>query len=411
MEELSKPELTGNWEYKLAQIEHGKLSRAAFMQDIAAMTERIVRKAKEYDRDTVPGNYATLATPCPNCGGVVKENYRRYACTGAPGATEGCGFSIGKTPGGRTFDHPEVEQLLADKRIGPLEGFRSKAGWPFTAELQLVRDEELNNWKLEFDFGNEDEADSGELADFAGAHVLGKCPSCGSNVVEHGSSYVCEKAVPTVAHPTPSCKFKTGTIILQQPISHEQLAKLLVDGKTDLLDKFISNKTRRAFKAFLVWDAAAGKVGFEFEPRAGGKGAPARRGAAAAAKAPAKGKSARAAAGDGESTAGKPAKATKAAAGKTGTKASASKAAAPKKPRASAAGTLKPSTELAAVIGDELVSRPQAMKKIWDYIKAQKLQDPKDKRTIVADDKLRAVLGADSVNMFAIAGIIGKHVS
>ena len=51
------------------------------------------------------------------------------------------------------------------------------------------------------------------------------------------------------------------------------------------------------------------------------------------------------------------------------------------------------------------------MKKIWDYIKAQNLQDPKDKRTIVADDKLRAVLGADSVNMFAIAGIIGKHVS
>ena len=82
-----------------------------------------------------------------------------------------------------------------------------------------------------------------------------------------------------------------------------------------------------------------------------------------------------------------------------------------KKPRASAAGTLKPSAELAAVIGDELVSRPQAMKKIWDYIKAQNLQDPKDKRTIVADTKLRAVLGADSVNMFAIAGIIGKHVS
>ena len=49
------------------------------------MTEHIVKKAKEYDRDTVPGDYATLATPCPNCGGVVKENYRRYACTGKPG--------------------------------------------------------------------------------------------------------------------------------------------------------------------------------------------------------------------------------------------------------------------------------------------------------------------------------------
>ncbi|MCU0932348.1 MAG: DNA topoisomerase III, partial [Serpentinimonas sp.] len=137
VEELSKPELTGEWEYKLSQMEQGKLSRDAFMQQIAAMTERMVKKAKEYDRDTVPGDYATLATPCPNCGGVVKENYRRYACTGASGATEGCGFSFGKSPGGRTFEVEEAEQFLRDRRIGPLEGFRSKAGWPFTAELSL----------------------------------------------------------------------------------------------------------------------------------------------------------------------------------------------------------------------------------------------------------------------------------
>ena len=69
VEDLTKPELTGNWEYQLAEMEQGRLSRAAFMQDIAAMAERIVRKAKEYDRDTIPGDYATLATPCPNCGG------------------------------------------------------------------------------------------------------------------------------------------------------------------------------------------------------------------------------------------------------------------------------------------------------------------------------------------------------
>jgi DNA topoisomerase-3 len=92
------------------------------------MTEHIVKKAKEYDRDTVPGDYATLSTPCPNCGGVVKENYRRYTCTGAQGATEGCGFSFGKSPAGRTFEPAEVEQFMRDKKIGPLDGFRSKAG-------------------------------------------------------------------------------------------------------------------------------------------------------------------------------------------------------------------------------------------------------------------------------------------
>ncbi len=392
VEELSKPALTGNWESKLAQIEQGALSRAEFMQDIAAMTERIVRKAKEYDRDTVPGDYVTLQTPCPTCGGVVKENYRRYSCTGANGAGEGCGFSISKIPGGRTFEDAEVEQLLRDKQVGPLEGFRSKAGWPFTAELKLTFDEESQNHKLEFDFGDKGDEDSGELLDLSQAQSLGKCPSCGSRVVEHGSNYVCEKAVPTLEQTTPTCKFKTGSIILQQPITHEQLAKLLETGKTDLLDKFISNRTRRAFKAFLVWDAEAGKVGFEFEPRAGKAGAA--RGSAAA-----------------KTTGAKATKAVKAVKSTAAKAPKAAKPAAEKKKRAPVAGTLKPSAELAAVIGDELISRPQAMKKIWDYIKTHNLQDPKDKRTIVADTKLRPVLGADSVNMFALAGLIGKHVS
>jgi DNA topoisomerase-3 len=167
VEELSKPELTGEWEYKLAQMEHGKLSRDAFMREIAAMTEHIVKKAKEYDRDTVPGDYATLSTPCPNCGGVVKENYRRYTCTGADGASDGCGFSFGKTPAGRTFEVAEVEQFLRDKKIGPLDGFRSKAGWPFTAEIVLKYNDEDKNWKLEFDFGDDRKAEeTGELVDF-----------------------------------------------------------------------------------------------------------------------------------------------------------------------------------------------------------------------------------------------------
>ena len=85
VQELSKAELTGEWEYKLAQMEHGKLSRETFMAEIAAMTERLVAKAKGYDKDTIPGDYATLQTPCPNCGGVIKENYRRYTCTGKKG--------------------------------------------------------------------------------------------------------------------------------------------------------------------------------------------------------------------------------------------------------------------------------------------------------------------------------------
>lgn len=266
VEDLTKPELTGNWEYQLAEMEKGKLKRETFMAEIAAMTQRIVAKAKEYDRDTIPGDYATLKTPCPNCGGVVKENYRRFTCVGKDGNSEGCGFSVGKIPGGRSFELHEMEKFLADKKIGPLEGFRSKAGWPFTAELKLVFDDEIKNWKLEFDFGEDakKEGESGEPVDFSGQESLGACPKCQGKVFEHGTSYVCEHAVG--AHVT--CDFKSGKIILQQPVAREQMTKLLATGKTDLLENFVSNKTRRKFKAFLAFDKKEGKVSFEFQPRA-----------------------------------------------------------------------------------------------------------------------------------------------
>ncbi|MBK6558921.1 MAG: DNA topoisomerase III [Comamonadaceae bacterium] len=402
VEELSKPELTGEWEYKLAQMEHGQLSRDAFMREIAAMTEHIVKKAKEYDRDTVPGDYATLSTPCPNCGGVVKENYRRYSCTGADGASDGCGFSFGKTPAGRTFESTEVEQFLRDKKIGPLDGFRSKAGWPFTAEIVLKYSEDDRNWKLEFDFGDDRKAEeTGELVDFGDAEPLGACPKCGGRVFEHRSNYVCEKTVPTVAQPTPSCDFKSGKIILQQPVERAQMHKLLATGKTDLLDKFVSMRTRRAFKAFLAWDAEAGKVNFEFAPSK----FPPRK--TAAAKTVASGD--RAALGKAVKTLKSAAKPVKKVAAKAATAKPAAKT--PRKRAESTAAGLTPSEALAAVIGAEPVARTQVIKKLWDYIKANGLQDAANKRAINADAKLLAVFGKPQVTMFELAGIAGKHLS
>ena len=288
VEDLTKPELTGDWEFKLAEMEKGRLKREVFMAEIAAMTEKMVAKAKGYDRDTIPGDYATLKTACPKCGGIVKENYRRFTCTGKEGASEGCGFSIGKIPGGRSFELAEVETFLHDKKIGPLEGFRSKAGWPFTAELALVYDDEIANWKLEFDFGEDAKKaeNDGEPVDFSGQQSLGACPKCQGHVYEHGANYVCEHSVGEKV----TCDFKTGKVILTQPIEPAQVHKLLTEGKTELLENFVSNKTRRKFKAFLAYDRKEGKVVFEFEPRAGkpaGKAAPAKK--AAAKKAAAKG--------------------------------------------------------------------------------------------------------------------------
>jgi len=401
VEELTRPELTGEWEYKLAQIEQGKSSRAAFMREIAAMTERVVKKAKEYDRDSVPGDYATLTAPCPNCGGVVQENYRRYACTGNTGGGEGCGFSFTKTPGARTLSAEEAEQFLHNRRIGPLEGFRSKAGWPFVAELVLARDAESGQYKLEFDFGDDARPEeTGELADLSAQPSLGACPKCGAAVKRLGKRYVCERSVPTAAHPQPACDFKTGQIILQQTIGEEQLHKLLTEGRTDVLAGFVSQRTRRPFKARLAWSADEGKVIFEFEPRAGDAGRRGRYGAKGRANAPASG----AAGAPAAKSAGTAAKTTGKTAGKT---AAPRKTAAAKKPRA---GSLVPSPALAAVIGPGPFGRGEVMKKLWDYIKAHNLQDPQDKRTILADDKLRPLFEADRTGMFKLAGIAGRHL-
>ncbi len=269
--ELTAPELTGEWEFKLSQMEKGKISRDEFMREIQQMTQIIVKRAKEYDNETIPGDYATLQTPCPNCSGVVKENYRRFACTK-------CDFSMSKTPGSRQFEIEEVEQLLKDRTIGPLQGFRSKMGRPFAAILRIVRDEDIKNFKLEFDFGqDQDEGEEGEGVDFTGQTPLGPCPKCNGGVYEMGLAYVCEHQV---AKPK-TCDFRSGRIILQQEILPEQMAKLLNEGKTDLLPGFVSQRTRRAFKAFLV-RGKDGKISFEFEERKAKPGAKAKAGDGAA---------------------------------------------------------------------------------------------------------------------------------
>ncbi len=256
VDELTAPELTGEWEFKLSQMEKGQITREQFMQDIAQMTQVIVKRAKEFDEDTIPGDYATLKTPCPDCGSVVKENYRRFACTK-------CEFSITKTPAGRQFEIDEVEELLTKHTIGPLQGFRSKMGRPFAAILNLVHDEDTENRKLMFDFGqSQDEDENGEPLDFSDKKPLGACPKCGSGVHELGLAYVCEK---TVARPK-ACDFRSGRIILQQEILPEQMVKLLKEGRTDLLPGFVSQRTRRPFKAYLA-RSKDGKVVFEFEER------------------------------------------------------------------------------------------------------------------------------------------------
>ena len=244
--ELASPELTGEWEHKLKLIELGKFSRNAFMKHIAELVRKVVAIIKSGDiPDTV---FATVPAPCPKCGGGVQENYRKFQC-------QKCDFSLWKVTSGREWSPEEVAELLAKRFVGPLTGFRSRQGKPFAAAVRLTED-----LRTEFDFGQGGE--EGEAPDFSAQEPLGACPKCGARVFEHGAAYVCENAVGRER----SCDFRSGMVILQQPIERAQMKKLLEGGKTDLLPRFISKKGR-PFKAYLV-KQPDGKIGFEFQARA-----------------------------------------------------------------------------------------------------------------------------------------------
>lgn len=254
--EITSPELTGDWEFKLKLMELGKLPREEFMDHIEQVTRDLVERIKNGDIPLTA--FATVPAPCPKCGGTVQENYRKFQC-------QKCDFSIWKVTSGREWSPEEVAELITKRYVGPLTGFRSRMGKPFAAGLRLT-----DEFRPEFDFGQSSASGDEEAPDFSKQERLGDCPKCAAGVFEHGVAYVCEKAV----GPVRSCDFRTGRIILQQPVEQAQMQKLLATGRTDLLPRFISKKGR-PFKAFLV-KTPGGKIGFEFQPRAAKPGAKAK---------------------------------------------------------------------------------------------------------------------------------------
>jgi DNA topoisomerase-3 len=249
--QLVSPELTGEWEFKLNLMARGKMKRDDFMKEIADATRDIVAKAKLHESDTVPGDYGKFNVPCPKCGGEILENYKKFQC-------QKCDFALWKIVASRQLEISEVEELITKGTVGPLQGFRSKQGFPFAAIIKMNAE-----FKPEFDFGNDQnkEGEASAPVDFTGKEPLGKCPACSGNVYDAGMNYVCEKQ----AGPEKTCSFRSGKIILQQTIEPAQITKMLSTGKTDLLKGFVSKKTNRKFEAFLI--VKDGKTSFEFAPR------------------------------------------------------------------------------------------------------------------------------------------------
>ena len=247
---LASPEMTGEWEYKLKQMEQGALDRSHFMKEIVGLTQTIVEKAKGFDESGVEAK--PLGFNGPN-GKPMVETLRNYQ-------TEDGSITLRKVVAGRLLEPLEAKELLEKRMIGPLQGFRSRLGRPFSAVLKLN-----DAGETEFVFDNAPMAADGTALDVNAQEPIAECPICGGRIFETMMAYACENTFGDA----PTCKMKIGKVILQQTMDRAQVDKLLTQKKTDLLRGFVSQRTRRKFSAFLVMDET-GKTSFEFEPRAEG---------------------------------------------------------------------------------------------------------------------------------------------
>ena len=246
-EALTKPELTGNWEFKLRQMERGQLSRPAFMGEIRELTTDIVSKVRGGMGTVVVGNFKPIEVVCPRCQALrFNETFKAYECENSE-----CKLIVWKTMSGREFEREEVVKLLTTGRVGPLESFRSKLGRAFSAEIIL---DESTEWKQKFDFEN-DEGGEGKALDLSQARQLGDT-SAGA-VYETDAAFLCVR-------PDGLKPIRRGKSICPKALPAEQALKIFRDGKSDLLPRFISKKGK-PFAAYLKLEGD--KVGFEFEPR------------------------------------------------------------------------------------------------------------------------------------------------
>lgn len=149
---LTRPDLTGEWEHRLLEIEQGSGDRQGFIDGIAAFAKETVDRIEALDAEKLRPERVELG-PCPRCGDetgeIIKENSKAYGCTSWKNREEtGCGFVVWKRVAGRTITPELARQLLENgKTKEVVSGFRSKAGKPFRARL-VLNDED----QVEFDF-------------------------------------------------------------------------------------------------------------------------------------------------------------------------------------------------------------------------------------------------------------------
>ena len=238
---LASPELTGEWEYKLSQILHGKMTREQFMQEIREQTAKIVEQVKTGEEAV-----SKEAPFSPVDGVTFFENATAYQ-------SEDGTLMIRKILGGRIMEDNEIVLLIRGETVGPYTDFRSKKGKPFTASI-VIKDS-----KVSFQFA--DSTDDLDMEAIKQQESIGLSPVDQTKVFETPMAYMSESAL----EGDRKIGLRVGKTILERSITRENIVQLLTDGKTELINGFIS-KRKRPFDAYLCMDNK-GKITFEFPPR------------------------------------------------------------------------------------------------------------------------------------------------
>jgi DNA topoisomerase-3 len=274
IDRLTSPELTGELEYHLREVERGRRSQDDFMAEISDYTVEIVDRAKSFGYDELYADVEPLGD-CPACGRPVVEMAWFYRCREQPPREEDCPMRFWKDTSGRYLDRATVRTLLRDGRTGEIDGFTARSGRTYRGTIEI--DEEA--WKLVVrSSGWNEEAASDQPEYEVNPEPLGRCPfeeDC--SIVESATWFVCERKLKETeftreqlkqrkAEGVPqSCGFVLPRTVCKREITRDEALTYLREGKTEVLTDFTS-RFGRPFSATLVLKEN-GRHGFEFPPR------------------------------------------------------------------------------------------------------------------------------------------------
>jgi DNA topoisomerase-3 len=255
--------MTGDWEAQLNKMEKGEIRREVFMQGINQFTEDVVEKARSHMQMLVNRVFPDLECPCPSCGAArLKQTDATYECR-----EEACDFRVSKHIAGRRLSDDEAKELITTKQLPELEGFVSRFNKPFSAALKLAQSVsktgKIGKWKTEFVFDGDEPTLAEDLKDDQIIKTFTMQNGADAKLYETEKAY----HLPALKTNDSPEGFRLGKTILQKELQPDEVVKLFTEGKTALLDGFVSKRTKRPFKAHLTLDFDNGKIGFEFAPR------------------------------------------------------------------------------------------------------------------------------------------------